>query len=518
MTNKLYIVKRGDSLERIANAHKVKREEIARLNNLSNINYIKIGQHLIIPPPVEETSIMTEMAKEAGQLYIRFIDSVGKPIDKLKTIVKVAQEKFEFTTDSKGVIPAIAINENNTKVTVEVEKAAGGTKEVSEFNADTEQFTAARIASPKTAVAFNLKRHEGKAPEQTQTEKLKKAGTVIDTRSPAGHPVKQFPNECPNEGNLKLEANDKYRKILLEEQKRSGLQSQAIAALMDAEAGRIKIPLIRNGKQVYRVDKKTKEKEMAFEATEEWDPKSKNPNSSATGVTQLLDGTWIHLALKEGTFLNDFLKSKGWYLKVPKVPAKIKSNKPLKPDKPKFEKAFKLANGTLVTGTSGKKPKSLERVLSAKPYLTGRRKASDPNLQQLLDLRYDPEYSIRTGVDYGIENMAIAKKSFNIDMLNDGEKAKIMYLYHHLGAGDAPKFIKKEFTPEHAKYILICQVGEDKAAEWVAANKGDYIAGHRDWLTEFIDTNIKTSKHVCNASSAVPVRDMEDIITAIRRK
>lgn len=59
---------------------------------------------------------------------------------------------------------------------------------------------------------------------------------------------------------------------------------------------------------------------------------------------------------------------------------------------------------------------------------------------------------------------------YNIDGLNDAEKAKLIYLTHHLGLSDAIHFIKNNITEGKAKELLIAQVGDEsaisKAKKW----------------------------------------------------
>ncbi|MCX7887343.1 MAG: LysM peptidoglycan-binding domain-containing protein [Verrucomicrobiae bacterium] len=50
--SKTYVVKKGDSLYKIAKAEKVTVEQLARANNLSNTSRLQIGQTLVIPAPV----------------------------------------------------------------------------------------------------------------------------------------------------------------------------------------------------------------------------------------------------------------------------------------------------------------------------------------------------------------------------------------------------------------------------------------------------------------------------------
>ena len=44
-----YIIKRGDTLSRIASAHKTTWQELARINNIPNPSHIRVGQRITIP-------------------------------------------------------------------------------------------------------------------------------------------------------------------------------------------------------------------------------------------------------------------------------------------------------------------------------------------------------------------------------------------------------------------------------------------------------------------------------------
>ncbi|EXU74683.1 hypothetical protein [Erwinia mallotivora] len=86
-----------------------------------------------------------------------------------------------------------------------------------------------------------------------------------------------------------------------------------------------------------------------------------------------------------------------------------------------------------------------------------------------------------------------------MDRLNDAEKAKIFYLTHHLGLGDAKRFIRKIITEESAYKLLVAQIGA-KSAAWYANipdNDGSYIKGHRMWLSNYIDNNIYLKDFYC---------------------
>lgn len=78
---------------------------------------------------------------------------------------------------------------------------------------------------------------------------------------------------------LDLGVNDVYKDAILHASKRTGMEPQAIAAVISAEAA-------RGRKGV-------------------WNPKSKAKGSSARGLTQFLKGTWLAMAKKPGTLLNE---------------------------------------------------------------------------------------------------------------------------------------------------------------------------------------------------------------------
>lgn len=92
-----------------------------------------------------------------------------------------------------------------------------------------------------------------------------------------------------------------------------------------------------------------------------------------------------------------------------------------------------------------------------------------------------------------IPNMA----GYSVDALNDAEKAKIFYLAHHLGLGDAKRFIRKTITEESAHKLLVAQVGAKKAAGYASMNSNSYVRGHRKWLGDYINKSIDLKNFYC---------------------
>jgi hypothetical protein len=105
-------------------------------------------------------------------------------------------------------------------------------------------------------------------------------------------------------------------------------------------------------------------------------------------------------------------------------------------------------------------------------------------------------------------------RGYAIDGLNDTEKARIMYLCHHLGLADAVHFIqntipeadvvvtnkkgKKVVKQNGAERLLTGQIAKEKAfKEFVNPNDGSWVEGHRAWLEDFMNRAITPSAFAC---------------------
>eukprot|EP01035_Chromulina_nebulosa_P002546 gene2546-3448_t len=83
-----------------------------------------------------------------------------------------------------------------------------------------------------------------------------------------------------------LGPNMRYSGVLAAAAARTGIPAAAIAAIVDAEAGK--------------------------DCNGSWKTGSRNPRSSAAGLGQFLSGTWQGEAERRGTWLHDTAVSKGW--------------------------------------------------------------------------------------------------------------------------------------------------------------------------------------------------------------
>ena len=165
-----------------------------------------------------------------------------------------------------------------------------------------------------------------------------------------------------------------------------------------------------------------------------WNPHSRNPRSSAAGLGQFLSGTWTDLAQTPGTWLNGHAAERGW--------------------------------------------------------LDGRGRLSTGNRAALLALRYDPQASILSIADFAKLNLDRLEKC-GVRVRTDAETlAKAAYLSHHLGLGDAQKFLRGGIEPGRARMLLSAQIGS-AAAEQRIASAGGATHAHRQWLLGFIDRRIR---------------------------
>jgi hypothetical protein len=165
-----------------------------------------------------------------------------------------------------------------------------------------------------------------------------------------------------------------------------------------------------------------------------WNTHSRNPRSSAAGLGQFLSGTWQELAQTPGTWLNGYAAERGW--------------------------------------------------------LDGRGRVQTGARAELLALRYDAQASILGVADLAKTNLDRLEKG-GVRVRTDSETlAKAAYLGHHLGLGDARKFLSGGIEAGRARMLLAAQIG-GSAAEQRIASAGNATAAHRQWLLGYIDRKIR---------------------------
>ena len=208
-----------------------------------------------------------------------------------------------------------------------------------------------------------------------------------------------------------LRGNGDYGPTLARAASRTGLPAAALAAVIDAEAGKR-----RDGS---------------------WDPAARNPRSSATGLGQFLDRTWIGEAERRGTHLHALASSRGWLDPRGRVRADVRDD--------------------------------------------------------LLALRADPATAIEAVADYAKAGLS-RLESAGVKIGSDARQvASLAWLGHHLGPVEALRFVQGRIEPARAKLLLSAQVGASEAARRISAAAGDAVAAHRQWLTGYIGRVIQRS-------------------------
>lgn len=168
-----------------------------------------------------------------------------------------------------------------------------------------------------------------------------------------------------------------------------------------------------------------------------WQPYSRNPRSSAAGLGQFLNRTWEGEAERAGTWLNATAQANGW-----------------------------LDGGGQVRGESR---------------------------GALLALRYDPRASIEAVADYASANVAALRSAGARIGEGTTEVAQAAYLGHHLGVGDARRFLAGGLSPNRARRLLGAQVGS-AAAERRIAQAGSAVAAHRRWLLDYVGKHVRPER------------------------
>ncbi|MGD9612605.1 MAG: LysM peptidoglycan-binding domain-containing protein [Kiritimatiellia bacterium] len=141
----VYVVKPGDSLSKIAAAHGVKTAELKELNNLSDVNKIRIGQKLILPdyskpsasqPAAKSAKSADAKAAASGDAY------VVKPGDALSKIASAHGVKTKDLMAANNLTDANKIRAGQKLVIPGAKKAdpqAGEKKDEKKANPPAEE-------------------------------------------------------------------------------------------------------------------------------------------------------------------------------------------------------------------------------------------------------------------------------------------------------------------------------------------------------------------------------------------
>ncbi|MEL6977450.1 MAG: hypothetical protein AAGM38_02080 [Pseudomonadota bacterium] len=233
---------------------------------------------------------------------------------------------------------------------------------------------------------------------------LAEAPAAPERSDPAAGFAFLSPWRAPKPLRLALGPNQDYAPHFAEAARRSGLSAAAIAALIDAEAAKT--------------------------ASGAWDPRSGNTRSTARGLGQFLQATWLAEAAKRHRLLNQEARARG--------------------------------------------------LLDAR----GRPKSATAEAA-LLALRDDPRLSIIAAAEMAAEHvlrLAAAGHAAG----GEAEAARLAYLAHHAGYTGARAHLRGERDAARAAVRLRANLTDAQASKWLDAHKGAPAEAYAAWLDSYV--------------------------------
>lgn len=428
-----YVVQPGDTLTKLASRRGILIRDILRDNpQVINPNRIFAGQHLRLPVDAQSVSYTVRRGDSLSGIARRHETTVGN----------IHRANRGQIGNSDLIYPGQRLR---------IPTRQGTTQTTGQNPAQTTQ-------TPGTNQTQQPPQTEQTTPNQTpQNQPMTQPPA---TQTPTNG---QTPQVTPR-GELRLGVNEEYREALLLAQRRTGIDAAALAGVIDAEAAKDR----RTGR---------------------WLPNSQASTSSARGLTQFTDDTWIAQARVRGSYLNEAALQRGF----------------IRPRNNSFE----IVNRTA-----------------------------------LLALRDDPTLSIVSAAEHGRDNLArLERNGFLPANLSDDEKAKYMYYAHHEGYGGAIRHLTdsrtadentarrvlegnsrvvsrymnttvadlvrrhngsyreayREFAEFEARRIFPAQVGRtangNRIINQYVQRHGSYEQGYRAWLNDYTDSRIQPSRY-----------------------
>ena len=483
-----YTVTSGDTLWGISQHFDTDVETLARLNHLQGRqkHILSIGQVIVLPDAQDDVDT---------ELTIRVLDLAFRPIKRPKLKLEFDAGHKELVGSDQGLVGPVKVLDHAKGLKVWFKELDGRYALIAEHEALplgrkqltltsrrmlvrgkywVEQGSGARASAdvkreiqrthptphipvqpssgspaPGAKAGSSAASKPAAAPAATAPKPQQPQPVVKETRVDGGKP-QQAVGAVFAEGNLHLSpANEKYRKLLLDISKKHALTPHALAALINAEASKLE--------------------------SGEWNANAQAGSSSAAGLTQFLNRTWLQVATDKRSAVKQKLKADHGYEQV---------------------------NGQWQGDTYsiyGKKGKVKTDIKSA----------------PVLALRFTPAYSIDAAAVYGLINLDyLADKGLNIAALAPEDKAKVMYLAHHEGAAGALDVIKGALTEERAAELLPIQVGAKKAKELAGRFGGKYAQAYPYWLYAYTDSKINVVNFMVKPDGLQP-RTMSDIAKAL---
>ncbi|MEG3148513.1 hypothetical protein U1769_01350 [Sphingomonas sp. ZT3P38] len=219
--------------------------------------------------------------------------------------------------------------------------------------------------------------------------------------------------------NLNLGVNQQYDDTIVMASWKYGLAPQTLAAFIGAEARR--------------------------NSRNEWDPKSKNSDTGASGLTQFVATTWIGEAERRGSYLNEVAQRLG--------------------------------------------------------YLDRNGKMKEDHKKDFLELRFDTDHSIYAAADYASYNIAALRARKMILDESPAAIARYAYIAHHEGLDGARRFFGGQ--PVKAAHWYE-NVPQEKRKALLAANGQDRDAAYRAFMNRYTDERIDVTLYMYDPANVTP--------------
>ncbi|HET7866180.1 MAG TPA: hypothetical protein VFL86_17415, partial [Burkholderiaceae bacterium] len=256
------------------------------------------------------------------------------------------------------------------------------------------------------------------------------------------------------EAPLRLGSNERYRGAIVKYAHAFEMAPETLAALISAEAATLKGQRLLDARDELVADsedfigplnkrQRIQWNEMKNELARQWDPRSASPTTTARGLAQFVEHTWVGEALMEDGHLNEQARVLGL----------IDANNKVV-DKP-----------------------------------------------GLLQLRQDPELAIAAAAAYGSRNLK-ALRAAKVDgmpllpeVLTDEQEAKLMYLAHHEGLNGAKRLLRGDLSDTQAMQLLSRNVPNAARRQTLLdGHAGSAAKAYTAWLNGYIDQKIRLER------------------------
>jgi murein DD-endopeptidase MepM/ murein hydrolase activator NlpD len=242
MKTEPYVVRQGDTLWKISKKTGYSVDTLASINKLKGraVHLIRVDQVLQIP--------VKEGAKSDSKLKVQLRGLDFKPMTPPKVKAEHDGEVVEPEVDKEGSI-WLTIKDHTRGLKLWVEGLDKSLEQV--FNADRVPLGSWLLSVDSRMVKADGALQSKKGPPAAKTEEVKEAVThnaqlgqgktaEQQTRAEAGKPTHGLATIYTSE-NLRLApSNEKYRKLIVDAAAKYGLTPQALAALIDAEAAKVR--------------------------------------------------------------------------------------------------------------------------------------------------------------------------------------------------------------------------------------------------------------------------------------